>query len=83
MKRNFMHFASFPARKEVANVTEKTVEDYAYEIEEQLQEILKNGQGSAVLNIDLPEDLSDEEAMKFIDAIMKRLDELNDMDDDE
>lgn len=78
MKREFMHFVSEP--KEKSTPTSKTPEEFADLVEEQIRNMLENGEEYGELRIDIPEDLTPEDAAMLIEEIIKRLGE--DEDDD-
>lgn len=71
-----MHFVSYSKEQH----TQKTPEDFANMIEDQLRKMMQSGDEYGELRIDIPEDLTPEEAAMFIEEIIKRF---NDEEDDE
>lgn len=78
MKREFMHFVDFSKEKETS--TAKTPEEFAELIEQQIRKMMEDGEEYGELRIDIPKNLTPEEAAMFIEEIIKRF---NDEEDDE
>ena len=70
MKREFMHSTSEP--KEVAKPEPKTPDEFADIVEEQIRNMMENGEEYGEIRLDIPEDLTPEEAAMLIEEIMKR-----------
>lgn len=78
MKREFMHFVDFSKEKEPS--TAKTPEEFADLVEQQIKKMMEAGEEYGELRIDIPKNLTPEEAAMFIEEIIKRF---NGEEDDE
>lgn len=76
MKRRFFHFA-YETPDEPST---KTADDFADEIDKCLKDMMERGDDFGSLTLEIPDDLTEEEALIFIEEIMKRF---RDMQDDE
>ncbi len=70
MKREFMHFTNFA--KEPEPSIDKTLEELADEIEYQIRKMMEDGDSHAEIRIDVPDNLTPDEAAQFIESVMKR-----------
>ena len=73
-----MHFMPEPKAKEPKNTM--TPEDFADMVEEQIRKMLEDGEEYGELRIDIPENLTPEQAAQFVEEIIKRF---NSEEDDE
>jgi len=78
MTTNFMHFAYM---NEVPKI-ELSAEDFAEQINNCLRDMIESGKESGELILEIPDNLSEEQAMIFIDEIMKRLQDMQDDSDE-
>ncbi|AMM44025.1 hypothetical protein FDG95_gp517 [Pectobacterium phage vB_PcaM_CBB] len=78
MKREFMHFMPEPKAKEPKKTM--TPEAFADMVEEQIRKMLEDGEEYGELRIDIPENLTPEQAAQFVEEIIKRF---NSEEDDE
>lgn len=70
MSRDYVHFASFtkPKAKEP-----RSAEEFAELIESKIRDMQEDGEKYGEIRIELPDDLTEDEARLFIQEIMKRL----------
>lgn len=72
-----MHFVTEPKKTQS---TAKTPDEFADLVEQQIRKMMEDGEEYGELRIDIPENLTPEEAAMFIEEIIKRF---NDEEDDE
>ncbi len=73
-----MHFVDFSKEKE-ARVS-MTPEEFADMVEQQIKKMLEDGEEYGELRIDIPENLTPDQAAQFVEEIIKRF---NDEEEDE
>lgn len=82
MKRRFFHFGYQP-QEELIQPEAKTAEDFADEIDKCLKDMMESGQEHGSLVLEIPDDLTEEEALIFIEEIMKRFRDMQEGEDDD
>lgn len=69
MANNFVHFTSYKKQKTIKS---DRIDDFQNMIEDAIRKIHESGEKSGQIRLELPENLSSDEAFKFIEEVMKR-----------
>ncbi|EBS4516542.1 hypothetical protein DQT32_03875 [Salmonella enterica subsp. enterica serovar Braenderup] len=91
MASEFIHFGTFGQKKEtkpavdihVTGTTNQDFNEVTDRVAAAIQKMIDEGKESGELCIEMPDDLSPEEAAQFIDAVMQRIFNQWDDEDDE
>lgn len=81
MASEFIHFGTFGKQKEtkpavdihVTGTTERDFDEVSDRVAEAIQKMIEEGKESGELCIEMPDDLSPEESAQFINAVMQRI----------